>query len=299
VNYLIQQIINGLSIGSIYALIAIGYTMVYGILRFINFAHGDLLMLCAYAGLILMTKFFLPTWIALIISVIITSIFAYLIEKLAYKPLRGAGEGTILLSSLFVSILLENLAMLIFSPQAKSFRLPESLTSPMIVKGIIMTKLFFLTFILTIILAIIIFTFLKYHKLGIAMKACSQNMVAANLVGINLSNIISLTFIIGGGLAAIAGFIMAGQYARITPLIGFVIGIKAFVACVIGGIGNIYGAVVGGFILGLSEVLFVGLLAAQYSGYRDGFVFVLLILILLFMPNGIYGSVEGRNRRQQ
>ena len=137
-----------------------------------------------------------------------------------------------------------------------------------------------------------IFSFVKFNKIGIAMRACSQNLVAANLMGIKIDTIISITFIIGGALAAMAGLIYAGQYSRISPLMGFVIGVKAFVACVIGGIGNIYGAVVGGFVLGLSEMLFVGLLPAQYSGYRDAFVFTFLIVILLIMPNGIYGIME-------
>jgi len=292
-NYTIQQIMNGLSVGSIYALTAIGYTMVYGILRLINFAHGDILMVGAYAGLVLGLKFSYPTWVALLISVIVACVFGYFIEKFAYRPLRGASEDATLLSSLAVSLLLQNLAMLIFTPQPRAFHLPRSLTSPKTVHGIIMSDLFYLTVILTIVLAIIVFAFIKYSKTGIAMRACSENIIAANLIGISVNNIVSITFLIGAGLAGVGGFMLAGQYARIDPLMGFVVGIKAFVACVIGGIGNVYGAVLGGFILGLSEMLIVALLPAQYSGYRDTFVFSILIIILLIMPNGIFGSIGG------
>lgn len=296
-NYVIQQIVNGLSVGSIYALTALGYTMVYGILRLINFAHGDVLMVGAYAGLVLGLNFFLPTWVALLITVIVACIFGYLIERLAYRPLRGAKQDATLLSSLAISLLLEHLAMMIFTPQPKAFHLPASLASPKTVNGIIVSNLFYLTIIATVILAIIVFTFVKYSKAGIAMRACSENLIAANLMGINVNKIVSLTFLIGAGLAGFAGFMLAGQYARIDPLMGFIIGVKAFIACVIGGIGNVYGAVAGGFILGLSEMLIVGLLPAQFSGYRDVFVFSLLIIILLIMPNGIFGSI-GERRSQ-
>jgi branched-chain amino acid transport system permease protein len=292
-DYIIQQIMNGLSVGSIYALTAIGYTMVYGILRLINFAHGDILMVGAYAGLVLGLNFFLPTWVALLISVIVACIFGYFIERFVYRPLRGASEAATLLSSLAISLLLEHLAMLIFTPQPKAFHLPISLTSPITVYGIITSNLFYLTVIVTIVLAIIVFAFVKYSKAGIAMRACSENIIAANLMGISVNNIVSITFLIGAGLASFGGFMLAGQYARIDPLMGFVIGVKAFISCVIGGIGNIYGAVLGGFILGLSEMLIVALLPAQYSGYRDAFVFSILIIILLIMPNGIFGSIGG------
>lgn len=292
-NYLIQQIVNGLSVGSIYALTAIGYTMVYGILRLINFAHGDILMVGAYAGLVLGLNFFLPAWVALIVAVIVACVFGYIIEKFVYRPLRGSSEDATLLASLAISLLLQNLAMLIFSPQPKAFHLPELLTSPITVRGIIISNLFYLTITITIVLSLIVFAFVKYSKTGIAMRACSENIIAANLMGISVNNIVSITFIIGAGLAAFGGFMIAGQYAIIDPLMGFVIGIKAFVACVIGGIGNIYGAALGGFVLGLSEILIIGLLPAQYSGYRDVFVFSLLIIILLVMPNGIFGAIGG------
>jgi len=291
-NYLIQQIVNGLSLGSVYALTAIGYTMVYGILRFINFAHGDLLMVGAYAGLILGLNFYFSIWMSLFISIIVTSIFAYFIERIAYRPLRGSNESTILLSSLAISMVLENLTMMIFTPQPKSFHLSTSLTSPIIVQGIITSQLFYMTFIAAIVLSIIIFAFVKYSKIGIAMRACSENMIAANLVGINSNSIITITFIIAAILASFAGNMLAGQYARIQPLMGFEVGIKAFIACVIGGIGNIYGAALGGFIIGLSEMLISGLLPPQYCGFRDVFIFSMLIIILLIMPNGIFGSIE-------
>ncbi len=290
--YFYQQLINGFSVGSIYALTAIGYTMVYGILRLINFAHGDILMVGAYAGLILGLHLFLPTWISIMITVFIACITGYFVERFAYRPLRGAVESDVLVSSLAVSLLLQNLAIMIFSPQPRAFHLSKFLTSPIVLKGLVTSRLFYLIVTITVLLTITTFLFVKYTKIGIAMRACSENLRAAQLMGININNIITITFLIGAGLAGISGFMLAGQYARIDPLMGFVTGVKAYVACVIGGVGNIYGAVVGGFILGLAEMLMIGLLPAQFSGYRDVFVFVLLIMILLLLPNGIFGSVS-------
>jgi branched-chain amino acid transport system permease protein len=292
-DYILQQIVNGLSVGSIYSLTAIGYAMIYSILRFINFAHGDILMVGAYALLFLMLNFFLPIWVALLGAIIVACICGYLVEKFAYRPLRGSSESAILISSLAVSLLLENLIMMIFTPQPRSFHLPAMLTAPIVVHGIVTNNLFYITLIIAIILSIIVFSFVKYNKVGIAMRACSENIIAASLVGINVDKVILITFLIASGLAAFGGFILAGQYSRIDPLMGFIIGLKAFVSCVIGGIGNIYGAALGGFIIGLSEVLFVGLLPAQFSGYRDAFVFILFIVVILIMPNGIFGSVIG------
>ena len=293
--YIFQQIINGLSIGSIYAVTAVGYTMVYGILKLINFAHGEVMMIGAYAGLLLGLNLFLPFWLALIISIAVACLFGLAIERLAYKPLRGAGENTVLLSSLAVSMLLQNLVIMIFSPQPKTFLLPDYLIRPF-VGDVITSPLFFITISFVVVCAILLTLFIKKTKIGIAMRACSENLTAARLMGINVDMVITVTFLIGAGLAGISGFILAGQYGKLEYNMGFVPGLKAFVACVVGGIGNIYGALVGGILVGLAEMLVIGLLPPMFSGYRDAFVFVLLILLLLIKPSGIFGSVEGKDK---
>lgn len=293
-GYILQQMVNGLSIGSIYALTALGYTMVYGILRLINFAHGDVMMVGAYAALFIGLSSTMPIWLAALIAIIAGSIIGIIIERAAYKPLRESHESAVLVASLAVSILMQNLAILLFTPQPRYFPLPGYLTTPHIGEFITVSKLFYIILLVTIILTLFVVVFIKYTKTGIAMRACSENIKAAQLMGINVDRIITITFIIGSGLAGISGFMLAGQYGRVDPQMGFVIGLKAFVACVIGGIGNVYGAVVGGFLLGLSEMLIIGLLPAKFSGYRDTFVFTLLILVLLVRPTGIFEAVEER-----
>lgn len=293
-DYFLQQITNALSLGSIYALTAIGYTIVYGILRLINFAHGDLLMLGAYIAGIVFSKLLLPFPVAIIVSVIFTALIAVTIERLAYRPLRNTTEETTLITSFAVSILLQNLAMMIFTPQPQKFDIPKSLQTIYNVGNVTFTNMKILIIVLSIVLMIALTLFIKKSKMGIAMRATAENMNAATLMGVDINSIVRMAFIIGSSLAAVAGLMLGGQYGRVAPFMGFVPGLKAFVAAVIGGIGNIPGAAVGGFLLGIGEVLFVGLLPAQYSEFRDAFVFIVLILVLLVKPTGLFGIEEDR-----
>ncbi|MHB1651287.1 MAG: branched-chain amino acid ABC transporter permease [Desulfitobacteriaceae bacterium] len=293
-NYFIQQLTNALSLGSIYALTAIGYTIVYGILRLINFAHGDILMIGAYVSGIVFSQLLLPFWAAIIISMIFAAMLGVTIERIAYRPLRRAGEETTLITSFAVSILIQNLAMMIFTPQQRKFSVPTSLLTIHTAGNVTFTNMKILIVVLSVTLMIALTMFIKQTKIGIAMRASSENIDAASLMGVNINSVVRTAFIIGSALAAVAGLMLGGQYGQISPLMGFVPGLKAFVAAVIGGIGNIPGAALGGYLLGIGEVLFVGLLPAQYSEFRDAFVFIALILVLLVKPTGILGTEEDR-----
>lgn len=291
-TYLLQQLINGVSLGSIYALVAIGYTMVYGILRLINFAHGDILMVGAYAALGLAMSLHLPFWAMLAGSMLIAALTGVLVERAAFRPVRGASEEVTMITSLAVSIFLENLGTMVLSPQPRKFSVPDYLLVIHNWGGLTFNNMTILIVVLAVGLMLALTLFVTRTNLGIAMRASSENLQAAQLMGININRIVAAAFIIGSGLAAVAGVMLGGQYGRIDPLMGFVPGLKAFVAAVIGGIGNIAGAAVGGYVLGLAEVLLVGLLPPSLSGFRDAFVFIFLILMLLIRPVGILGSVE-------
>lgn len=292
-NYIIQQLINGLSLGSVYALVAVGYSMVYGILRLINFAHGDIMMLGVYCAFFILTIFHLPLIAALIISMIFSALIGVFVERIAYKPLRSKAEEATLITSLAVSIFIQNLAVMTITAQPRAFILPQGFTKIHSFAGISFSNMNLIIFLTTAIVLIVLTYFIKYSKLGTAMRACSDNLNASRLMGINVNTVVSTTFVIGSALATTAGIMLAGQYGRIDPLMGFVPGLKAFVAAVIGGIGSLSGAVMGGFILGLSEILLVGFLPPVFSPYRDAFVFIILILVLLVKPNGIMGSSDG------
>lgn len=294
ISYIIQQVINGIGLGSIYALIAIGYTIVYGILRLINFAHGEVLMIGTYVVFGIYVNLHFPFTAAIITSVIVAILVGLVIERTAYRPLRGTLEETTLITSFAVSILIQNLGMMLFTPQAKAFSVPSFMKQILNVGGVQFSSMTIIIIIITGILLFGLTLFIKNTKLGIAMRACSENVNASLLMGVNINSVVRTAFIIGSGLAAIAGIMMAGQYGRIEPMMGFVPGIKAFIAAVIGGIGNIAGAAVGGLILGFSEIMFVAILPPEFSAYKDAFVFVLLIIFLLIKPNGLFGSAEER-----
>ncbi|MCM3409521.1 branched-chain amino acid ABC transporter permease [Metabacillus litoralis] len=293
-DYIIQQLINGLGLGSVYALIAIGYTIVYGILRLINFAHGEVLMIGTYVAIGLFGHLYLPFYAAIVLSMVIAAIVGISIERIAYRPLRGTTEETTLITSFAVSILIQNLGIMIFSPQARSFPTPEYLQKIVNIGGISFSSMTIMIVVITTILLISLNIFIKNSKLGIAMRASSENMDASVLMGININSVVRTAFIIGSALAAVAGIMMAGQYGRVEPTMGFVPGLKAFIAAVIGGIGNIQGAAVGGLILGFGEIMFVAMLPPQFSAYKDAFVFLLLILVLLVKPTGLFGVAEDR-----
>lgn len=292
-GYFLSQLFNGIKLGSVYAMVAIGYSMVYGILRLINFAHGDIMTVGVYTILVLFTTYGLPLWLTIIISITLAIIVGLTAERVAYRPLRSSGEETTLISSLAVSILIQNIIVMVFSPQRVAFHLPEYLSKLHTFGTVRLSTMNIITFVAVFVILIALSYMIKNTRVGMAMRACSDNMNAARLMGINISTIIVIAFAIGSALAALSGLMLAGEYKTIDPLMGFVPGLKAFCAAVLGGIGSLGGAVLGGFILGIIEMLFAGLMPTEITPYRDAFVFLVLILVLLVKPNGILGSNEG------
>ena len=293
-DYFVSQLINGLRLGSVYAIVAVGYSIVYGILRLINFAHGDIMTVGVYIMLLFMTSTGMPLWSIVIISVLISVIVGVLIERFAYRPLRNAGEEATLISSLAVSTLLQNLLQMIFSPQKKAFYLPDFFTELHDFGMFQLSTMNIITFVAVAVIVIALTIVIQKTKIGTAMRACSENLDASRLMGINPNRVIVFAFAVGSGLAALAGLMLAGEYKTIDPLMGFVPGLKAFCAAVVGGIGSLYGAVVGGLVIGVAEMLFAGLMPTSVTAYRDAFVFFVLILVLLVRPNGLLGQAEGR-----
>ncbi len=291
--YFLTMLVSGLKLGSIYAIVAIGYSIVYGILRLINFAHGDIMTVGVYIILMLMNQLGVPLLACVIISVGLSIIVGLLIERLAYRPLRDSTEETTLISSLAVSALLQNLLQMIFGSQRKPFMLPDWLTQGHKIGNISLSTINILTFIITAIFLVALYFILTRTKIGTAMRACSENMNAARLMGINVNKVVMFAFAIGSGMAVIAGLLLAGEYKTIYPTLGFVPGLKAFCAAVVGGIGSLGGAVAGAFIIGLAEMLFAGLMPSSVTAYRDAFVFLLMVVVLLFRPNGLFGQAEG------
>lgn len=284
-----QHMANGISLGSLYALIAIGYTMVYGILRLINFAHGDIFMLGVYLTFYGITYTPIPWYIVFILVAVITGILGLVLERLAYKPLRGSPRITILISAIGASFLLQNLGVLVFGGRPKAFPTPEIFNNVANVRGVSISLVNFVIPIVTVILLIFLNFFIQKTRTGMAMRALSKDYEAASLMGININGTISITFFIGSFLAAVGGIMWGIKYPQLMPHMGVLPGLKCFIAAVIGGIGNITGAVMGGFILGLGEILLIAFLPSL-TGYRDAFAFVLLIIILLVKPTGLMGE---------
>lgn len=289
-SYIAQQVVNGVNLGSIYALIAIGLTMVYGLLRLINFAHGDLMMLGAYIGLFIVTNAFLPLGAAVLVPMVVIGLVGVMVERVAYRPLRGAPEVAMLMTSLAVSWIIQNGMIMTVTAQPRSFRLPDGVNQLHNVGGVAFSSLDVVSLVLAVGLMALLTLFVRRTRIGIAMRAASENLRAAHLMGIHINQVIAAAFLIGSALAAVAGVLWAGKYGTVEPFMGFLPGLKAFVAAVIGGIGVIPGAVLGGYLLGFAEILFVGFLPPELSGYRDAFVFALLLIVLLIRPNGILGS---------
>jgi branched-chain amino acid transport system permease protein len=292
-TYFLSQLVNGLKLGSVYAMVAIGYSMVYGILRLINFAHGDIMTVGVYTILVLSTAFGMPLWATIVISILMSVSVGLTAERVAYRPLRSAGEETTLISSLAVSIFLQNLLVMIFSPQRRAFHLPDFLSELYSVGPVKLSTMNIITFIAVFIILILLSYMIKKTRIGMAMRACSDNLNASRLMGININTVVVIAFLIGSALAALSGLMLAGEYKTIDPLMGFVPGLKAFCAAVLGGIGSLGGAVLGGFVLGVAEMLFAGLMPTSITPYRDAFVFIVLIGVLLVRPNGILGSKNG------
>ena len=286
IQQFLQQLINGISLGSIYALIALGYTMVYGIIRLINFAHGDIYMVGAYVGFFVTTYANFSFVPALIAAMVVTGLAGMLIERLAYRPLRHAPKISILITAIGVSLLLEYGGVLLVTPQPRTF--PPLLANNIYhVGSLIINSQQVLILVVSIVLMVILTYVVQKTKLGKAMRATSFDSDAAMLMGINVNTVISFTFGVGSALAGAAGVLVGVYYNSIDPLMGIMPGLKAFIAAVMGGIGIIPGAMAGGVILGIIEALVSGFIS---STFRDAAAFIILILILLVKPSGLLGK---------
>jgi branched-chain amino acid transport system permease protein len=288
-GYIAQQIANGLILGSMYALVAIGFSMIYGIVRLINFAHGDIVMIGAFVTLGLLQSLGAPFPVVAAGVLLAGGLMGVMIERAAFRPMRGAPQVTGFIASLAVSIMLQNLGILALTAQPRNFSFPDELQA-VIQAGAVSFRVIDLVIMLTALaLMCALILLVRKTRLGMAMRATAENIGVARLMGIKIDRTIMAAFAIGSALAAVAGLMWGGKFGQIDPLLGYVPGLKSFVAAVIGGVGSIPGAILGGYVLGLAEVLFVGLLPPIYSAFRDAFVFATLILILLVLPNGILG----------
>ena len=284
-SLLIAQLINGLQTGSVYALVALGYSMVYGIIKLLNFAHGDIIMVGAYMVYYAIASFALPPVVAILLAIMVSTLLGVFVEKVAYTPLRSAPRLSLLITAIGVSFLLENGAQLLFGADQKSM-------DPMITGSIMMGKInVSYVAIVTIVVSVIIMVLLSFvvnkTKAGKAMRAVSEDMGAAQLMGISLNKTISMTFAIGSALAGIGSVLYLCAYTQASPTMGSMLDIKAFVAAVLGGIGSIPGAMIGGFTIGVLEALVA---AVGFSMWKDAAVFLVLIIVLLFKPTGFLGK---------
>ncbi|MGC8602677.1 MAG: branched-chain amino acid ABC transporter permease [Desulfomonilaceae bacterium] len=288
-SFVLQQLVYGLSLGCLYGLLAIGYTMVYGVLRLINFAHGDLLMVSAYIGFFGIVIFQIPWLISFIGAVLLTSLLGVLIDRGAYRPIRKSPRINALITAIGVSFLLENLGLVFIGGRPKSFPTPELFDGSLAVGGVNIPALSIWILFVTLILLTVCIVLVKKTRIGMAMRALSRDMETVMLMGIDKDRVISFTFALGSALAAAGGILWCMKYPAVEPFMGVIPGLKAFVAAVLGGIGNITGAALGGLILGLAEVLIVAI-EPDWSGYRDALAFFLMIVILLTRPTGIMGE---------
>ena len=285
----ISYLINGLSLGSVYAIIALGYTMVYGIAKMLNFAHGDVIMIGAYVALTCMTTSGLPPMASVLVAVVACTVLGVLIERVAYKPLRNASSPlAVLITAIGVSYLLQNLALLIFGPNNQSFQSVISWSGLSLAGGSLsISGETIVTIIVCIVIMVVLMLFIRRSKAGQAMRAVLEDKGAAQLMGINVNGTIALTFAIGSALAAVAGVLLCSAYPSLSPYTGAMPDIKAFVAAVFGGIGSIPGAFLGGILLGVIEILARAYISSQMA---DAIVFAVLIIVLLVKPTGILGK---------
>ncbi len=287
----LQQVVNGLSLGSIYALIALGYTMIYGIIKLINFAHGDIYMLGAYIGYFCMTILKLGFLPSLLIAMAGCTVLGFAIEKIAYKPLRSAPRIAVLITAIGVSLFLEYGTMFFVKANVRTYPAMTGLLAERYqLGGVVVTMQQILILAITILLMVVLQFIVKRTRIGRAMRATSLDNDAAQLMGINVDTTISFTFVLGSALAGAAGVLVGVYYNSINPLMGMMPGLKAFVAAVLGGIGLIPGAMIGGYLIGIVEVFVSGY---GSSMYRDAVVFAILILILIVKPTGILGKSSG------
>ena len=282
---ILQHCLTGISLGGAYALIAIGYTMVYGILRLINFAHGDIFMMAGYFMIFAMAS--IPWPIAIPLVILGTVVLGVVIERAAYKPLRTAPRMSIMISAIGVSYLLQNLATYLFTAIPKGYPEIPFLKRIFKIGDLSASLVTFITPVLTIVLVLLLMALINHTKVGMAMRAVSKDFETSRLMGIKINTIISITFVIGSALAAVGSILYFTDRMSVTPFSGTLPGLKCFVAAVFGGIGSIPGAVVGGFVIGICETLLV---AMGYSTFSDAFTFLLLIVMLLFRPTGLFGE---------
>ena len=285
-THFIQTLISGLSLGSIYALIALGYTMVYGIAKMLNFAHGDIIMIGAYAGIIAVGQMNLPPLAAVLLSILICALLGVLIEFLAYKPLRQAPPLSVLITAIGVSYFLQNLALILFGSQQKAYP-TLAVMSHYTIGGVTVDGISILTLLVTAVIMVVLTFFINKTRLGKAMRAVSEDKAAASLMGISVNGTITLTFAIGSALAAVASIFYGMSYVYIKPTTGAMPGIKAFTAAVFGGIGSVPGAMLGGILLGVIEQLSKTYISTRWS---DAIVFGVLVLVLVVKPTGLLGK---------
>lgn len=280
----LMQVFNGIQIGAIYALVALGYSMVYGIVKLINFAHGDIIMIGSYAVLLLMTQLGLPAWLAIIGAIVISALLGMTIEKVAYKPLRHSARISLLITAIGVSFLLQNVAQLLFGADTRMFTnlFPGNVT----IGALTLTKVSMVTIAVSVVIMVGLTFLVSKTRIGKAMRAVSEDNDASLLMGINVNTTISFTFGLGSALAAIAAVLYCCAYSQVSPTMGSMLGLKAFVAAVLGGIGSMPGAVIGGLLIGIAESLTKGYIS---SSLADAVVFGILIVVLLLRPTGLLG----------
>ena len=288
-GYFTAQLISAVKLGSIYALVAIGYSIVYSIMGMINFAHGELLMIATFSLWVLLNAG-IPFAGAVALAIAITALFGILIERIAYRSIRNAGESTQIITSLAVSIFLEALCQAIFNSSSKALIIPEFFSKTFRILDTTISVIDVVTLACTVVLTFAVVLIIHRTAVGKAMRAVADNMEAADLMGIDKNRVITAAFVIGSVLATVAGILYSGKYTSFSNDMGFMLGVKAFIAAVLGGLGSLTGAVAGGYIMAVLEVFFSGYLPRGVGSYQTAFTFLVLILVLLVRPNGLFGS---------
>ena len=291
-GYVVQQVVNGLALGSLYALVAIGFSLIYGVVRLVNFAHGDLMMIGAFATVGLVGVGAVPWALVPLLVMAVGFAAGGAVERVAFRSIRGAPMVTGFIVTLSVSVAIQNLALMTVGPQPRNFAFPAVFRMRVDLGPASVALIDLAIPAAALGLAGALGLFVRRSRAGRAMRAVAENPTAARLMGIGIDRVVLLAFGLGGALAAVAGLLWGGKFGQVDPLMGLVPGLKAFVATIIGGVGSIGGALLGGYLLGFAEIAFVGFLPPEYAGWRDGFVFLLLILILLVRPQGLLGEPE-------